>query len=297
VALGFQKERSLRNAAGFKAGQEVQEYGSGFTTCRSKLAEIEGEDGVITLTSTVAADNTANMGGDNTNIQSRAETAQEFITYTGCHTNAGKSYLGALIKEVDGTLRAPTEEENIFYTRLDTGIKEGCQILKPTDRVRYLGWFTAMSDEVDESQKQAAEEVYARLRRIATKKCSGSELKKFVQIAEVPRILHRLRFSNTGKGGVIPLQVAFNRSFKSKGHINKAMPNEVMWMDPNRGGLGWVNLWDEISIDRFVTWIKHANSDGVESKIASSAIYRSEGLTESGTPILEENSCDHGTVR
>jgi hypothetical protein len=25
--------------------------------------------------------------------------------------------------------------------------------------------------------------------------------------------------------------------------------------------------------------------------------YRSEGLTESGTPILEENSCDHGTVR
>ena len=60
-----------------------------------------------------------------------------------------------------------------------------------------------------------------------------------------------------------------------------------MWMDPNRGGLGWVNLWDEISIDRFVTWIKHANSDGVESKIASSAIYRSEGLTESGTPILE----------
>ena len=65
------------------------------------------------------------------------------------------------------------------------------------------------------------------------------------------------------------------------------MPNEVMWMDPNRGGLGWVNLWDEISVDRFVTWIKHANSGGVESKIASSAIYRSEGLTESGTPILE----------
>jgi hypothetical protein len=46
---------------------------------RGKLAEIEGEDGIITLTSTVAADDTANMGGDNTNIQSRAETAQEFI--------------------------------------------------------------------------------------------------------------------------------------------------------------------------------------------------------------------------
>jgi hypothetical protein len=82
---------------------------------------------------------------------------------------------GALIKGVDGALRAPTEEENISYTRLDMGIKEGCQILKPIDRVRYLGWFTAMSDEVDESQKQAAGEVYKemsdedRLRRLATK--------------------------------------------------------------------------------------------------------------------------------
>jgi hypothetical protein len=45
-------------------------------------------------------------------------------------------------------MRAPTEEENISYTRLDTGIREGCQILKPTDRVRYLGWFTTMSDDV-----------------------------------------------------------------------------------------------------------------------------------------------------
>jgi hypothetical protein len=79
---------------------EAQECGSGFTmlikaqklVTRGKLAETEGEDGVITLTSTVAADDTANMGGDNTNIQSTAETAQEFITYAGCHANAGKSY-------------------------------------------------------------------------------------------------------------------------------------------------------------------------------------------------------------
>jgi hypothetical protein len=85
------------------------------------------------------------------------------------HTTAGKSHLGALINGVDGAMRAPTEEENIYYTRLDTGIREGCQILKPTDRVRYLGWFTAMSDEVGESQKQAAEEISDRLRKIATK--------------------------------------------------------------------------------------------------------------------------------
>jgi hypothetical protein len=132
-----------------------------------------------------------------------------------------------------------------------------------------------------------------RLRRLATKKCSGSELKKFV-----PRILHRLRLSNTGEEGVIPLQVALNRSFKSKGHINKAMPNEVMWMDPNRGGLGWANLWDEISIDRIVTWIKHANSDGVESKIASRLRFIGQrDLLNLVLPFWKVNSYDHGTVR
>jgi len=256
---------------------------------KGKLAEIEGEEGTITLTSTVAADDTANMGGDNLNIQCRAETAQEFITYAGCHTNAGKSYLGALIKDIDGALRSPTEEENIFYTRMDTGIREGCQILNPTDRVRYLGWFTAMSDEVDESQKQAEEEVEGRMRKIANKKCSGAELKKFVQIAEVPRILYRYRFSNTGQEGIDRTQKQYNRVYRAKGHINKALPNEVLWMDTERGGLGWVNLWDEISIDRTVTWIKHANADGVEAKIASSAVHRSEGLTKSGTPIMEGN--------
>jgi hypothetical protein len=43
-----------------------------------------------------------------------------------------------------------------------------------------------MSDDVGESQKQAAAEVNERLRKIATKKCS------FVEIAEVHRILHWL---------------------------------------------------------------------------------------------------------
>ena len=43
-------------------------------------------------------------------------------------------------------------------------------------------------------------------------------------------------------------------------------------------------------LDRIVTWIKHANADGVESRIASAAVYRSEGLTESGRPVLEGDS-------
>jgi hypothetical protein len=56
-------------------------------------------------------------------------------------------------------------------------------------------------------------------------------------------------------------------------------------MDPSRGGMGWTNLWDEISIDRSVTWVKHANLDGVESKIASAAVHRSQGLTKSRDPF------------
>jgi hypothetical protein len=68
------------------------------------------------------------------------------------------------------------------------------------------------------------------------------------------------------------------------------MPNDVMWMDTDRGGMGWANLHDEIVINRIVTWIKHANSDGVEHKIASAAVFRSEGLTKSNSPILESES-------
>jgi hypothetical protein len=118
----------------------------------------------------------------------------------------------------------------------------------------------------------------------------GAEFKKFVEIAEVPRILHRLTNSNTGKDGIRPLQAACNRTYKSKGGINKAMPNDVMWMDTDRGRMGWVNLYDEVAIDRIVTWIKHANSDGVEHKIASAADFRSEGLTKSNSPVLKGGS-------
>jgi hypothetical protein len=119
----------------------------------------------------------------------------------------------------------------------------------------------------------------------------GAEFKKFVEIAEVPRILHRLTNSNTGKDGIRPLQAAYNRTKRgnqqseSKGGINKAMPNDVM---------GWTRIeeewdYDELTIDRAVTWIKHANSDGVEHKIASAAVFRSEGLTKS-----KVSQPDHG---
>ena len=126
---------------------------------KGKLAEIEGENGIITLTSVVFADDTVNMGANNENITDRGKTAQEFSDYAGCHTNAGKSFLGALIQCLDtGDYRKPVPEENIYYKRLDSELVEGCQLLGPMDRVRYLGWFTAMSNEVDESFKQMKEE-------------------------------------------------------------------------------------------------------------------------------------------
>jgi hypothetical protein len=56
----------------------------------------------------------------------------------------------------------------------------------------------------------------------------GGRIQDFVEIAEVPRILYRLRYSNTGEDGIRPLQAAYNRTYKSKGGTNKAMPNDVM---------------------------------------------------------------------
>ena len=37
---------------------------------------------------------------------------------------------------------------------------QGCQLLGPLGRVRCLGWFVAMSNEVDESFKQMKEEIH-----------------------------------------------------------------------------------------------------------------------------------------
>jgi hypothetical protein len=40
---------------------------------------------------------------------------------------------------------------------------EGCQLFGSMGRVRYLGWFTATPNEVDESFKQIKEECSGRL--------------------------------------------------------------------------------------------------------------------------------------
>ena len=187
-----------------------------------------------------------------------------------------------------GEYRKPTADENIYYKRLDSDLVEGCQLLGPLDRVRYLGWFTAMSNEVDESFKQMKEECDERLGKMASKRCTGGEFMQFVKIAEVPRMLHRMRHSNTGKDSIDKIQTMYNRTYRLKGRIVRTMPNEIMWSSKNRCGMEWVNFWDEISIDRTVAWMKHANSGGDVGKIAASAIKRSEEIAPSSTAVLEQ---------
>ena len=97
---------------------------------------------------------------------------------------------------------------------------------------------------------------------------------QFVKIAEVPRILHRMRHSDTGKESIDKIQTMYNRTYRLKGRIVRTMPNKVMWSSKKRCGLDWVNFWDEISIDRMVAWMKHANSGGVVGEIATAAIKR-----------------------
>jgi hypothetical protein len=66
INLGCTKEHSRQSVEEFKEDREALECGRDSTT--SKLAEIEGDDGVINLTSVVFADETANMGANNENI-------------------------------------------------------------------------------------------------------------------------------------------------------------------------------------------------------------------------------------
>ena len=80
----------------------------------------------------------------------------------------------------------------------------------------------------------------------------------------------------------------YNRTHRLKGIIVRTMPNEVMRSSEERCGMDWVNLWDEISIDRTVAWMKRANSGGVVGEIAASAVKRSGEIAPSSTAVLEQ---------
>jgi hypothetical protein len=97
-----------------------------------------------------------------------------------------------------------------------------------------------------------------------------------------------MRHSNAGKKSIDKIQKMYNRTYRLKGRIVRTMPNEVMWSNKERCGMDWVNFWDEISIDRIVAWMKHANSGGVVGKMAASAVKRSGEIVPSSTAALEQ---------
>ena len=80
------------------------------------------------------------------------------------------------------------------------------------------------------------------------------------------------------------IQTMYNRTYRLKGRIVRTMPNEVMWSSKNRCGMDWVNFWDEISIDRTVAWMKHANSGRCQQNcsIGNQKIRRNCSLIETG---------------
>jgi hypothetical protein len=96
-----------------------------------------------------------------------------------------------------------------------------------------------------------------------------------------------MRHSNTGKESIDKIQTMYNRTYRLKGRILRTMPNEVMWSSKERCGMDWVNLWDEISIDRTVAWMKHANSGGVvgDRGISCQEIRRNCALVNGSTGI------------
>jgi hypothetical protein len=79
--------------------------------------------------------------------------------------------------------------------------------------VRYLGWFTAVSDDVDEPQKQAAEEVNERTTEDCHKECWGQKSRSLLKPAN--------RYSNTGEDGIRPLQTAYNELTSQKEESTK----------------------------------------------------------------------------
>jgi hypothetical protein len=63
-----------------------------------------------------------------------------------------------------------------------------------------------------------------------------------------------------------------------------------MWMDKDRGGMGWIYLYDEITSTEWSHGSSMPTPDEVEHQIAAAAVLRSEGLTKSSYPLLEDEA-------
>ena len=254
-----------------------------------KLAYIVSEDGEkITLTSKVYADDTVLFSGDNLNFKARAKMQQLLVDYSGSNVKPPKCIITAIIHELDGkTLRHVETHENIGFTDLNDKTHQLCTTIGPTDPFRYLGWFSCVSIAIDQAYITMMKRSQAEVDYIYTVRCTGKELTTYVNVKSLPRILWEMRYSTTGEKSLTRLQKLYNKLFRTKAKLIGGFPNLLMYAKEKAFGLGFVNFWDAVSIDRIVTYLKHSFGEKEESSIFAAAVMRSENLQQSNLPCLE----------
>ena len=253
-----------------------------------KLAYITSEDGTkITLTAEVYADDTTLVSGDRVNLNARKETQQDFINYSGSNVKPPKCILAAILFDANGELREITQDENISFTSINDHTTEFCKIAAPTDPIRMLGWYTCLSIEVDQSFIEMMSVCEKECNHIYRQKATGKELTTFVNVKSLPRVLWRMRYSTTGEDAISRLQIMYNKLLRTKAKLIGGFPSKLLYAKESCFGLGFVNFWDAISIDRIITYLKHSYTSGREEEIFTAAVKRSEIQQESSTPVLE----------
>jgi len=253
-----------------------------------KLAFIEGEDGnEIILTSEVYADDTLLPSGDQENLHARKECQQDFIDYSGSNVNPVKCILAAILRDAGGDLRGIEESENIKFKSINDLSIGACTTIGPEDPFRYLGWWSCVSIATDQAfikmfevQKKCVDYIY-------TRKTNNTEITMHTKIKTLPSVQWRMRYSNTGEESISVLQRMYNKLLRSKTHLIPGFPKNLMYASEKCCGLGFVNFWDAISIDRVVTYLKHSFTSGREEEIFAAAVKRSELQQQSRTPVLE----------
>jgi hypothetical protein len=144
-----------------------------------------------------------------------------------------------------------------------------------------------MSLSTDQSFNQLFEQCKEQLNYIWKIKCNRKEIITFMSIKSIAQICYRMRYSNTSQTAIEVIQVLYNKLLKSKGSLIKGFPNFLMYSHKNRAGLQWPNIWDAVSTDRIVNWMKHSHATLEEQKIVSAAFMRSEELQESNKPCMQ----------
>ena len=251
------------------------------------IAKIEHEDGDITFSAEAFADDLLAMGGDNANIIARGEALDQSCQFSGGNIKALKTILTALVRDENGDLREVKEEEAPVFTNTKTGAKVRCAIATTDERLRYLGWFTCMDGNIDESFNQCWEECNIELAKLERNLWSGHEVEIFIKIKTLRRILYRLGYSSTGEDAIGKFQVLYNKLYRSKSRMIRNFANNLMYSPEKYGGLEWLHFWSEISVDRTCKLLRHGNDAGKMAKIFEAAERRSAEQHQTTTPPLE----------